>query len=305
MKQKVCERNHNIRCAKARRPEINTKTVCENIHDSFPSSDCEILHNSQSNEYRDFHHNQKPLALVRLNRAIAATGLCSRRKADALILAGKVCINGNQVNNPAIQVGPGDQLSVDGKTLNQPPALTYAILNKPVHTVCTMHDPDGRQTVIDLLPEELKEKRLYPVGRLDYFSEGLLLLTNDGDVAQRLAHPKHQHTKVYEVLVRGDVPNSMLQTMRNGMILDGTIKLLPVKVTAFPQPNGNTLLSLELRQGINRQIRRMCDALKLTILRLVRVTHGNLKLAGLPSGKWRLLSSTEIDKLRKELGLMD
>lgn len=155
-------------------------------------------------------------ATQRLNKAIAASGLCSRRKADELILAGRVSVNGLPEPSPGRQVRPQDVLAVDGSPLAAPQSYAYVLLLKPVRVVCTAHDPEGRPTVLDCLPEALRELRLYPVGRLDYFSEGLLLLTNDGVLAQRLCHPSHHQPKTYEVLVRGAVPPAALEAMRAG-----------------------------------------------------------------------------------------
>lgn len=244
---------------------------------------------------------------VRINRFLALSGFCSRRKADEFILAGKVKINGTTVVTPGVIIGPDDFVEVDGCTISTPPPPIYLLLNKPIHTVCTLRDPEGRQTVLDFLPPEIRRFRLFPVGRLDYFSEGLLLLTNDGDLTQRLTHPRYQHAKLYEVLVRGTVPSEALATMRKGMTIAGndgsSIRLLPVKVQSDPLPSGNTILQLELHQGINRQIRKMCNVLDITILRLRRVALGCLKLGNLPPGKIRALTRKEIEDLRKMVGI--
>lgn len=245
---------------------------------------------------------EAPAGAQRLNKAIAASGLCSRRKADALILAGRVCVNGQPEPNPGRQVGPEDTLSVDGRPLAAPQNYAYVLLHKPVQVVCTAHDPQGRPTVLDCLPEQWRDLRLYPVGRLDYFSEGLLLLTNDGALAQRLCHPSHHQPKSYEVLVRGTVPPEALETMRRGMRLAEGEKLAPVTVTAAPHPKG-MLLQMELHQGLNRQIRRMCRDLGLTILRLRRVAQGPLRLRDLPAGAARELTPDEVTALRRSVGL--
>lgn len=239
---------------------------------------------------------------VRLNKAIAATGHCSRRNADELILAGRVRVDGQPESNPARRVQPFESISVDGRILSAPQAFTYLMLNKPVQVVCTVSDPEGRPTVLDCLPQSYKGLRLYPVGRLDYFSEGMLLLTNDGQLAQRLTHPRHHQPKTYEVLVRGTVPEAALKTMRRGMRLAEGEDLLPVDVTAQPAA-GNTMLQMVLRQGFNRQIRRMCRDLGLTVLRLCRVAQGALNLGNLASGKVRPLTDAEIAKLRESAGL--
>lgn len=234
---------------------------------------------------------------LRLNRAIAQSGLCSRRKADELIFSGKVKVNGMIQINPALQVGPEDRLEVAGKIIERSPALVYLMLNKPVHTVCTASDPQGRQTVLDIIDPRYKNARLYPVGRLDYFSEGLLLLTNDGELANRLMHPRHHLVKIYEVTVRGPVARKQLACMREGMELEDGRKLLPVGATSASLANGNTRLRLELRQGVNRQIRRMCALLGLTILRLRRVAEGPLQLGALAAGQARQLTAEEVASL--------
>ncbi len=240
---------------------------------------------------------------VRLNKAIAAAGLCSRRKADELILAGQVRINGTLEENPARRVLPGDRIAVNDRELAAAQEYYYLLLHKPVQTVCTVNDPEGRPTVMAYLPPEVRHLRLYPVGRLDYFSEGLLLLTNDGELAQRLTHPRHHQPKTYEVLIRGSVPETVLAIMRRGMRLDEGQALLPVDVEAKTAENGNTLLRMVLRQGVNRQIRRMCRDLGLTILRLRRVAQGPLALGNLKPGAARALTTGEVADLRQSVGL--
>lgn len=240
---------------------------------------------------------------VRLNKAIAAAGLCSRRKADELILAGQVRINGTLEENPARRVLPGDRIAVNDRELAAAQEYYYLLLHKPVQTVCTVNDPEGRPTVMAYLPPEVRHLRLYPVGRLDYFSEGLLLLTNDGELAQRLTHPRHHQPKTYEVLIRGSVPETALAVMRRGMRLDEGQALLPVDVEAKTAENGNTLLRMVLRQGVNRQIRRMCRDLGLTILHLRRVAQGPLALGNLKPGAARALTTGEVADLRQSVGL--
>lgn len=241
---------------------------------------------------------------TRLNKAIAASGLCARRKADELIFSGRVTVNGIPETTPGRRVLPGDSIAVDGEPLPARQEHIYLLLHKPVGIVCTVSDPQGRPTVMDCLPEDMRCLGLFPVGRLDYFSEGLLLLTNDGELANRLIHPRHHVDKVYEVLVRGAVPERHLKIMRGGMrLLDGT-PLLPVEACRVPGPDRrDTLLRLVLRQGVNRQIRRMCDDLGLTILRLRRVSEGVLSLGGLKPGDVRFLEPREWQALRKSVGL--
>lgn len=237
---------------------------------------------------------------MRLNKAIAACGYCSRRKADEAILGGRVRINGNLQLEPGVQVNEDDEIEVDGKILPKPEKNIYLMLNKPVHTICTAHDPDGRKTIFDLLPEEYRDYRLFSVGRLDYFSEGLLILTNDGALAQRLSHPRYEERKIYEVLIRGEVSEEDLAKIRTGFQLNDNIKLKPIKVTTTPFPHGDTLLTMELTQGINRQIRKICDSLGLTILKLRRTYQAGLKLGNLPSGHFRPLSPKEISLIKTD-----
>lgn len=241
---------------------------------------------------------------VRLNKAIAASGLCARRKADERIFAGRVTVDGVPETNPGRRVRPGDVIAVDGKPLPIRREHAYLLLHKPVGTVCTLSDPQGRPTVMDCLPETARNLGLFPVGRLDYFSEGLLLLTNDGELAQRLIHPRHRVDKVYEVLVRGAVPEPYLATMRSGMRLSDGTPLLPVEARRVSGGDRRgTLLRLVLRQGVNRQIRRMCEDLGLTILRLTRVAEGGLRLGALEAGEARFLKPDEVRSLRLSVGL--
>lgn len=250
------------------------------------------------------HHESGQTAGVRLNKVIASSGLCSRRKADEYILTGKVTVNGCLEMNPARHVTSEEKVTVAGKDILQAQKFFYFILHKPVQTVCTLADPQGRPTVIDCLPEAIRTiARLYPVGRLDYFSEGLLLLTNDGLLAQHMSHPRHHLPKTYEVIVREKPSPAALAMMREGMILAEGEKLLPVEIEEKILRSGNFLLRMVLRQGINRQIRRMCRDLGLTILRLRRVAQGPLLLGELPRGQVRELTAAELTALRQSVQL--
>lgn len=239
----------------------------------------------------------------RLNKAIAEAGCCSRRKADELIFAGRVCVNGAVETHAGRRIGPNDSVSIDGRSLSCSQQKLYLMLHKPVQVVSTAADPQGRQTVLSLVAHDYPGVRLFPVGRLDYFSEGLILLTNDGRLAQRLMHPRHHLPKLYEVLVRNAVSQKALQCMRSGMRLAEGEELLPVEVTARSTASGCTLLRMILRQGVNRQIRRMCRDLGLTILRLRRVAIGPLQLGTLAPGHSRPLEESELAALRQAAGL--
>ncbi len=238
---------------------------------------------------------------VRLNKLLASAGLCSRRKADELIRSGAVTINGLPVTEPGTQVASGsDAVAVHGKALPERPeekSLSYVLLHKPIQVVSTVSDPQGRETVLDLLPAAYKNKRLYPVGRLDYFSEGLLLLTDDGELTNRLTHPRYHLAREYEVLLREKPEEKMLARMRLGMRLSEGEKLAPVEVSLLPQ--APQTLRLVLHQGVNRQIRRMCRDLGLTILRLRRVRLGPIRLGDLPRGQCRPLHPHELEALKK------
>ncbi len=239
---------------------------------------------------------------LRLNKALALAGVCSRRKADELIFAGKVRINGDIVEEPGRQIDIlTDKVEFQGKSLtfdSQEDHL-YLMLHKPIRTVSTVFDPQGRSTVMEFIPEEYRTRRVVPVGRLDFFSEGLLLFTTDGDLHQRLTHPKHHLPKLYEVKVRGEVTNAKLAIIRNGMKLAEGERLAPVPVSIMRRDKSCVWLSMRLIQGINRQIRRMCRDLDLTILRLQRVSLGPIKLAELPAGECRKLREEEVSALKK------
>lgn len=241
---------------------------------------------------------------VRLNKALAQAGVCSRRSADELINSGRVTVNGEPAGLGAT-VRPGlDDVRVDGRPVAAPSeAHLYFMLNKPVEVVTTARDPQGRRTVIDLMGQEAKGRRLFSVGRLDFFSEGLLILTTDGELANRLMHPSWHLPKLYRVTVREDVPAAALEAMRSGMTLAEGERLAPVKAGVVRKDSRSSEIEMELAQGVNRQIRRMCRDLGLTILKLVRVAQGPLRLGDLPKGRHRPLGPDELAALRKSVGL--
>lgn len=241
--------------------------------------------------------------LIRLNKFLSQCGAASRRGADELIAAGKVLVNG-KTPEPGDKIDPDkDEVTLNGAPVRMRREHLTIMLHKPVQVVTTLSDPQQRKTVLELLPERIRELRPVPVGRLDYFSEGLLLLTTDGELCNRLTHPRHHLVKRYEVTVREDVPESALQTMRAGMRLREGERLAPVRVWSRRLQEEETLLQMELVQGVNRQIRRMCRDLGLTVLKLCRVAQGPLSLGTLQSGKWRQLSAQEVDAVRRAVGL--
>ncbi len=244
----------------------------------------------------------------RLNKFLAQAGVCSRRKADTYIAAGRVQVNGSLVTQLGVQVHPGqDEVRVDGRVVELPESQSaghdYILLHKPVQVVTTAKDPQGRRTVLDLLPSQTFTRRIFPVGRLDFMSEGLLLLTSDGELANRLTHPRWHVEKVYEVTLREAVTEEHIKQMSSGMRLSEGEQLAPVNVQRRKTTADTSSLELTLHQGVNRQIRRMCRDLGLTILRLKRIRQGPVRLGKLPQGHWRHLTATEITTLKKRLGL--
>lgn len=248
---------------------------------------------------------------LRLNKALADAGICSRRKADELIFAGFVTVNGVKAESPAMRVDPNeDEVICQGKKVVFSPQKKACVLmlHKPISVVSTVKDPEGRKTVIDFLPPAYKGRRIYPVGRLDFFSEGLLLLTDDGELANRLMHPRWHMPRIYHVKVRlphnGYNLQKTLEIMQKGMTLKEGEELAPVKVEMLTrQKNLELWLAFTLNQGINRQIRRMCRDTGLTILTLRRVQQGPLMLGDLPKGQVRELTEEEITLLRRQTGL--
>jgi 23S rRNA pseudouridine2605 synthase len=228
---------------------------------------------------------------MRLNRFLAAAGIGSRRKCDELIAAGRVTINGTVCTDFSTHPNERDHVKVNGKLVHRERTMTI-VLNKPVGFVSTRSDPQARDTVFDLLPP--KFPRLFNVGRLDAESEGLLLLTNDGDLAQRLTHPRFKIEKEYEVTLDRQWNGEHAQRLLSGIFLDGQRGQI-----ARLRSIGPTRLRVVLRQGINQQIRRMFYAVDYEVKRLVRVRIGNLRLGDLPPGQWRPLSKSELASLTR------
>jgi len=234
---------------------------------------------------------------MRLNRYLAACGVASRRKAEALIEAGRIALNGTRVTELATFVNPDvDEVTVDGKQVSLPSSSTWILLNKPEGIVTTAADPQGRQTVLSLVPSE---PRVFPVGRLDRDTSGVLLLTNDGALAHRLLHPRYHIEKEYEVVVEGKVPTAALQSLRRGILLEGeTRPTSPAKVRVVSAGPPYTRLRMILGEGRNRQVRRMLEAVGHPVLQLRRVRIGPVTLGDLPVGSWRLLTGEEVRALR-------
>lgn len=234
--------------------------------------------------------------LERLQKIISAAGITSRRASEELILKGRVTVNGVVVNELGTKADPTkDRITVNGTPLQMKEQRLYILLNKPAGFMTTLDDPEGRPLVTDLLQEV--NERVYPVGRLDYNTEGLLLLTNDGDWANKLMHPRHEIDKEYHVRVRGKVHKSQLDQLAEGVEIEGR-KTAPAKAILIKDGEQNDWLSITIHEGRNRQIRRMCEAVSLSVVRLKRVRYGSLVLGVLKSGQFRQLSEAEVNELR-------
>lgn len=234
---------------------------------------------------------------IRLQKFLADAGLMSRRAAEAEIAAGRVSVNGHPAEI-GMQVDPAEDLVTyrGKKVVFTKKEHVYIMMNKPRGYLCSTEDDRGRKCVTDLL--DGVSARVYPVGRLDLISEGLLLLTDDGELKNRLTHPSYSLPKIYRVKVAGEVSESQLVTLGSPLVIDG-YKIRPVEVSMGESDESGTVLKMTLKEGRNRQIRKMCEQVGLTVKRLSRVSIGNLKLDGLPVGKWRYLDEHEVEYLYK------
>lgn len=230
----------------------------------------------------------------RLQKLIASAGLCARRTAEEWIAAGRVCVNGAVASLGDRADPETDTVTVDGAPLPGKPGAVYLMLNKPRGYVTTLSDEYGRRTAAELVAD--CGVRVYPVGRLDRDSEGLLLFTNDGELAQRLLHPRHQVDKVYLVTVLGDIRGAAERLMAITQ-LDGE-PIAPAQAAEVTRHEGQAMLRVTIHQGKNRQVRRMCAQIGLHVVRLQRIQEDSLLLGDLPAGKWRYLTDQELQGLR-------
>lgn len=238
---------------------------------------------------------------IRIQKIIADSGLCSRRKAEELISAGSVTVNGHPCSLGDKADPSRDIITVNGKTIAEIPVQKrYIMLNKPRGYITSMADEQGRKIAAELLVGV--SERVVPVGRLDRNSEGLLLFTNDGEFANEITHPSHHVSKTYRVTIDGTVTEEQLTRLSAGVKLDDGKVTLPCTVNVLTEEPGRTVLRIVIKQGLNRQIRRMCDAVGLKVGRLRRVAIGGVKLGMLKTGEWRDLTKEELKSLRNAIG---
>ncbi len=234
--------------------------------------------------------------LVRLQKFLADSGVASRRASEALIVEGRVTVNGKVQNQLGAKVkSGGDRVAVDGRVV-EPKKKLYVAVNKPPGFLCTRRDERSRQTVLDLIPREWDS--LFPVGRLDRESEGLIFLTNDGEFSLRLTHPRYGVVKRYRAWVTGRLEPHQLEPFTRGVEHDGE-QLKAERVQLIETNNSHSLVEVELAQGKNREIRRLFLAIGREVERLQRIQIGPIRLAELPLGKWRVLRDTEVKSLLK------
>jgi 23S rRNA pseudouridine2605 synthase len=231
---------------------------------------------------------------VRLAKYIAHCGVASRRHAEDLVHSGRVLVDGERVTDPARDVGDHSEVKVDGKPVS-PERQEHYLLNKPPGVVSTAHDPQGRPKVVDLVSSRA---RLYPVGRLDAYTSGLILLTNDGELANRLMHPSFEIEKTYRALVEGSVSAQVLERLRSGIELEDG-RTWPAQARVVASYSETTQLEVVIHEGRKRQVRRMCEAVGHPVIELERTAYGPLTLAGLAPGESRALGEQEVGQLRR------
>jgi 23S rRNA pseudouridine2605 synthase/16S rRNA pseudouridine516 synthase len=235
----------------------------------------------------------------RLQKFLASAGVDSRRKCEELILSGSVEVNHEIVTELGVKVDPqNDLIKVNGKIIKEadPNKLIYILLNKPVGYLTTRSDPQKRKTILDLL-KDIKT-RIHPIGRLDYNSEGLLLLTNDGELTYHLTHPSIGIEKTYIAEFKGNPEEEKLDILRKGVTLRENYKIMPCKINRLKMRNGNAILKIKIKEGKKRQIRKMGEFIRHRVVKLKRIQMGPIKLGNLKLGKYRYLNLKEIQKLK-------
>lgn len=230
----------------------------------------------------------------RLQKYIAECGICSRRKAEKLIFDGHVKVNGSVVKEIIMVDGDYDRVEIDGKLLRTEEKKLYIIINKPVGVITSARDQYGRRTVLDLV--DVKE-RVYPVGRLDYDTSGLLILTNDGSIANRIAHPSKQVDKVYVAEILGFPEPDEIERFKNGLRIDDYLTS-PAGFNILEKGHSSCRVEISIHEGRNRQVRKMCEAIGHPVIRLTRVRIGDIRLGSLREGQWRNMTEDEISFLK-------
>lgn len=233
---------------------------------------------------------------IRLQKYIAECGITSRRKAEELIINGKIKVNGKVVTELGTKINPSnDIVEYDNKIIKQEHKNVYILLNKPIGYVTTVKDQFGRPSVLDLV--KVKE-RIVPVGRLDFYTSGALILSNDGDFVYKITHPKHEIDKTYNATVKGIVTDDEIETLRKGVKIDHYItKPAKVKILKIDEEKNISRLEITIHEGKNRQVRKMCEAIGRRVIALHRSKIGNIGVKDLELGKWRYLTDQEINKL--------
>ena len=239
---------------------------------------------------------------MRLQKYMAMCGVAARRKCEEIIASGRVSVNGKIITEMGTQVEEGDRVELDGVLITLEEEKRYILYHKPAGEVTTVSDDKGRETVMDRFSDF--PERIYPVGRLDYDSEGLLLLTNDGELALRMTHPRYGIEKCYIASIRDHVTGEAIQRLRQGVVIDGKMTA-PAKVRRLESEGVHEKLEVIIREGRNRQVRKMLEAVGNSVVRLVRVSEGPIQLRGLKVGQWRELSQQELYELRKALKFED
>lgn len=237
----------------------------------------------------------------RLQKIIANAGITSRRSAEKLIDSGKVSLNGKIVTTLGVKADPSkDKIRINGKLLSHSDSKLYILLNKPSGYITSLKDPEGRPTVMDLLKKV--RQRVYPVGRLDYDTEGLLIITNDGEFANILMHPRHKVQKTYMVKIKGKISEKSIKNLTEGVYIDGR-KTAPIAIKKKGLREKNSWIEISLQEGRNRQIKRMLEILGYRVIKLKRTSYGFLNLQGVPLGAYRLLTRFEVARLKKAQGV--
>ena len=235
--------------------------------------------------------------MIRLQKYLADAGIASRRGSEALIKAGRVAVNGETIREMGVKVDEEqDIVTFDGREIRPQNKMVYIMLNKPIGYVTTVSDDKGRETVMDLVRDI--PVRIYPVGRLDYDTEGLLLMTNDGDLTYKITHPKNNIEKTYVAEVTGDINMNTILQLRHGVVIDG-VKTSPAKVEVIGATQFGTKLEITIHEGRNRQVRKMFESVGCIVKRLTRTREAGLILGHVPLGRWRKLTESEVNMLKK------